>query len=432
MPLTNEKILKNIQEARVIAEKAVAESRNMTEEERNKAFNLYQEAKTGFDDASLQAKINELEIAAAKGQQPEEPEQKKTGDFGHQFVESAEYKSWMEKNAPNGRIPDSFKGFTSPAYRVKLPLERKALVTGGSNTSGGAFIESDHDGYMPMAVKPLVLRDLVSVQQTSSDLIEYIVQTARITQAAPTAEATSAVAPTVVTTAAGDPLAYTSTVTPNPGGGYKPEGTITFEKKTTPVTTIPVFIPVTKQALSDAPQLRSIINQDLLNALDEKLESQMLNGNGTSPELTGIAETSGILTQAFATNIITTARKAITNLQTNGYEKPTGFVLHPTDWEAIELALFAAAPYLPYSKTLWRVPVIESYDLTAGTGYLANWKKATLWDRQEATITMTDSHADYFVRNLVAILAELRAAFAVKKPTAFVKMTLAASQQGGG
>lgn len=423
MPLTNEKILKNIQEARSIAEKAVAESRNMTEEERNKAFNLYQEAKTGFDDTGLQAKLTELEIAAAKGEQPEKPEQKKSGDFGRQFVDSAEYKSWMEKNAPNGRIPDSFKGFTSPAFGVNLPLERKALVTGGSNTSGGAFIESDHDGYMPMSAKPLVLRDLVSVQQTDSDLIEYIVQTARIIQAVPVAEATSAAGPTVETTATGDPLVYTSTVTPNAGGGYKPEGTITFTKKTTAVTTIPVFLPVTKQALSDAPQLRSIINQDLLNALDEKLESQMLNGSGASPEFTGVANTASILTQGFSTNIITTARKAITNLQTNGYEKPTGFVLHPTDWETVELALFAAAPYLPNSKTLWRVPVIESYDLSAGTGYLANWKRATLWDRQEATISMTDSHADFFIRNLVAILAELRAAFAVKKPAAFVKIT---------
>jgi hypothetical protein len=33
---------------------------------------------------------------------------------------------------------------------------------------------------------------------------------------------------------------------------------------------------------------------------------------------------------------------------------------------------------------------------------------------------MTDSHADFFIRNMVAILAEERIAFGVTRPTAFV------------
>ncbi len=39
---------------------------------------------------------------------------------------------------------------------------------------------------------------------------------------------------------------------------------------------------------------------------------------------------------------------------------------------------------------------------------------------------MTDSHADFFIRNLVAILAEERVAFAVTRPTAFVNVDISA------
>jgi HK97 family phage major capsid protein len=270
----------------------------------------------------------------------------------------------------------------------------------------------------------LTLLDLISHRQTSSDLVEYVRQTAQITQAAPVLEATSAADPTIVTTF--ETPNYISTVTNNVGGGYKPEGTMAFVKVTAPVETIAVWVPVTKRAMADASQLRGVINQELRDAVMDQLEVQVLSGNGSSPQLQGVAGTTGILTQAFGTDIFTTVRKAITNLAVNGHEKPTGLVMAPDDWESVDLAVHAAAPYLPYQMLLHRVPVIESYNLSAGYAYLGNWKKAVLWDRQQATISMTDSHADFFIRNLIAVLGELRAAFGVIKPKAFVKVDTAA------
>ena len=38
---------------------------------------------------------------------------------------------------------------------------------------------------------------------------------------------------------------------------------------------------------------------------------------------------------------------------------------------------------------------------------------------------MTDSHDDWFIRNLIAILAELRAAFGLIRPSAFCQVLLA-------
>lgn len=425
--MNNEKFMNLLGNAREIVEKALVEGRPMTEDERNKSLNMVNDAKQGLDDVALERKIAELQEAAAKGKEEETQEEVK-GSMGERFAQNKAYKAWMKQVAPNGHIPESAKGLNSPAFQVDMPFEKKAVLTGASATSGGAFIQNDDTGiYVPMGRKPLKLRDLISVRSTNSDMVEFVRQTAQVTQAAGVAEATSAAAPTVVTTATGTPLVYTSTVTNNAGGGYKPEGTMAFEKVTTPVETVAVWIPVTKRALADAAQLRGIIDQELRDSLMDEIETNILFGQAT-PDFVGLAETTGILTQAFSTNILTTARKAITNLATNGLEaSPTAFVVAPADWEAVELALFAAAPYLPYQQSMWRIPVVESQYLTAGTAYLGNWKQAVMWDRQQVTISVSDSHADFFIRNLVAVLAEARAAFGVLKPKSFVEIATAAS-----
>jgi HK97 family phage major capsid protein len=344
------------------------------------------------------------------------------------LVKNAQYQGWSKAIVSGGFVSEKARIPDSPSFTLRTPMHSKAVVTGLSDTSGGAFIRNEDSGvYQPLGYVPSTLRELVQVRQTQTDAVDYVSQTTKITQAAAVAEATSAAAPTVVTTATGEPLVYTSTVTPNAGGGYKPEGALTFARVSAAVETIAAWLPVTKRAMADAAQLRGIINQELREALDEKLEYQMFEGSGSSPELVGVKNTSGILTQAFGTDLLTTSRKAITNLVTNGNEYPTAFVLSPADWEGLELALFAAAPYLPYQKTLWRVPVVEYYGLTAKTGYLANWRKAVLWDREQASISISDSHADFFIRNLLAVLGEVRAAFGIIKPKAFVKIATAAA-----
>jgi HK97 family phage major capsid protein len=64
--------------------------------------------------------------------------------------------------------------------------------------------------------------------------------------------------------------------------------------------------------------------------------------------------------------------------------------------------------------------------MTEGYAVVADWRMAVLWDRMQTAITMSNSHSDFFVRNLVAILAEMRAAFGVIRPAAFVIADLTA------
>ena len=62
----------------------------------------------------------------------------------------------------------------------------------------------------------------------------------------------------------------------------------------------------------------------------------------------------------------------------------------------------------------------------SGTAYVGDLDAAVqLFQRGSATVFMTDSHADYFVKNIILILAELRALIVVSEPGAIVEVTAA-------
>ena len=70
---------------------------------------------------------------------------------------------------------------------------------------------------------------------------------------------------------------------------------------------------------------------------------------------------------------------------------------------------------------------MESETMPQGTGVLGNWVKAVYWDRERATLQVSDSHEDFFIRNMVAFLEELRGAFGLIRPSAFCEIDLSAS-----
>lgn len=325
---------------------------------------------------------------------------------GEQFVESAEFKGWMKTVArQDGHIPDSTKGLMSP------PVHMKTLLTGDSATSGGALVYSDQTSILvPYGRRKLTLRDIITPGTTNSDTVEYVRVTGETNNAAPTAEATAA------------------------GGssGYKPESAMTLERVTETVKTIAHWIPATKRALSDAGQLRTLIDNFLRFGLDEELEDQMVTGSGVGENFTGIDTVSGTLDQAWDTNILTTLRKGKTKVELDGNVDPDAYLLHPTDWETIDLLQDNEARYMfggPQRvgiPTLWGLPVVLCRAVPVGFGWVGQFRQAVLWDREQASIAVSDSHSDFFVRNLVAILAEMRAAFGILKPSAFCEMDLTA------
>jgi HK97 family phage major capsid protein len=112
------------------------------------------------------------------------------------------------------------------------------------------------------------------------------------------------------------------------------------------------------------------------------------------------------------------------------YYEPTGVVLNPLDWEKIETTkdnngqyLVAVSVALGGEPRVWRIPVVESPAIEEGTALVGAFGTgAQLYDREQASIRISEQHSDFFVRNAVVILAEQRLALAVKRPESFVKV----------
>lgn len=425
--------------AREIAEKADNESREMTADERasfDAKFAEATEKKAQADvakkDADVMAQAKELadlvglpeDAKSDLDAQLREPSREQVRkSLGAEIVGSAQFKAAM---APFGnRVPEKARFQTDP-IAVKSFIRSKSLFTGGSDTSAGAFVVAEQTGIVEMlGRRDYRLRDLVSVRTTGSDTVEYVEQTSHTNNAAPVAEATSSAAPT---TGASSGAALTLAT----GGGYKPEGAWAFERKTATVKTIAEWVPATKRSLADAGQLEGLINDELRKDIEEVEDSQILNGSGSGENLTGILATSGIQTQAFSTDLFESVRKGITLAKTVGRVNPNGIVMNPADVEKVDLAkdanqqFYGLGPFAMGPRTLWGLPIVESEAQTAGAATLGDFSKAVLWDREQTTVTMTDSHADFFIRNLVAVLAEERVAFAVTRPKAFVNVDISA------
>jgi len=408
--------------ARDIAQKASDENRELTADEKHDYDGALVTLKGVLEGIKI-TKADEAVIAEAKEFADSVGVSADGGDvrariksLGLTVCDSPEFKA-MLGGFPEGRIPQK--------SRVQsAPISVKSLFTGASSTSAGAFVVNERtDIVESLGRKPLTVRDLVSKRRTTSDAVEFVRQTSHTNAAAVVAEATSSAGPTNVS----------GTLTYNAGGGYKPEGAWAFEVVTTNVKTIAEWVPVTKRALADVAQLEGLINDELAADIAEAEEGQILNGNGSGENFTGITATSGIQTQAFATDLFTSVRKGVTKLRTVGRVNPSALLVNPADAEKIDLlkdannVYYYGGPQVIGQRTLWGVPVVESETMSEGTGLIGDFSKAVLWDREQTTVTMTDSHSDFFVRNLVAILAEERLAFGVTRPTGFCTVALAAS-----
>ncbi|MDV6271098.1 phage major capsid protein [Rhodococcus globerulus] len=414
-----------VKNMKLIATKADDETRDLTADEqadfdkyKAQAEELVKNITAATEDAAIIAAADTLakQVGAEPAEEPgsDDTTKAKAASLGLQVVGSAQFKAAMSPYKGAGQVPERSRFQTDP-------IGVKGLFVGGSATSGGAFVTPEQTGIVEMlGRKELTIRNLVSTRRTGSDTVEYVRQTSHTNAAAVVPEATSSAAPTA-------PASGGGALIPNAGGGYKPEGSWAFERKTAVVKTIAEWVPATKRALADVAALEGLINDELRADILEKEEQQILNGTGAGEDFTGINATSGIQTQAFATDLFATARKAITKARTIGRVAPTAWIVSPETQEFIDLAQDGEGRYRnggPFAfgpRTLWGLPTVESESQSGDEMLLGDFSKAVLWDREQTTVTVTDSHADFFVRNMVAVLAEERLAFAVTRPAAFVK-----------
>lgn len=408
--------------ALAITDAAITAERALTDEEQQQVMGFITEAK-GYDDQrrrlegdnDVRKQLEALGLSAPEAITDQLKGRVAVGEpadsIGDRFVKSPEW-TGFQKNFPNGRISEGSKFGMSPPVEFR---GYKDLLTGASDTSAGAMVFNDvTPGVFGLSRRPLNMRSIITQGTTNSDTVEDVQITAETNNAAPVAEATDV------------------------GGssGVKPQSNFTMARVTYTVKTIAHWLAATRRALADAGQLRTLIDNFLRFGLEEELEDQMVAGSGVGENFTGLKNVSGTQDQAWDTNLMITSRKAKTKVRVIGRATATAYLLHPNDWERFELlrddsgagagtgGFFGGGPFGSAPDQLWQLPVVLNEGVTEGTGWVGDFRQLVLWDRQQAAIQVSDSHSDFFIRNLVAILAEMRAAFGCRKPVAFVEMDL--------
>ena len=348
--------------------------------------------------------------AAAAGQPAFGYSQKELRTIGEQFLDSAEFKALNGgRNGANMPSPFEVKASFTGGYNVK---DIYTSMPSGFPTQFGT-VQRDPIIVPPMRTKRV--RDLFPTRTTTSAIIEYFRVSGFTRNAAMVAERSGSAA-----------------------FGVKPQSSMTFEGVQTSTKTLAHWEAAHRNVLADEPQLRSIIDNELMYGLRLQEDYQILQGDGTGENLTGILETSGIQTYDWSNGAVTPVpdnkadaiRRAAT-LSFLAYYEPSGVVMHPNDWEDIELAkdeygqyLVAVSVALGGEPKVWRLPIVETPAMPEGKALVGSFGQgAQIYDREQASIRISEQHADFFIRNAIVILAEQRLALAVKRPESFVAVS---------
>lgn len=185
--------------------------------------------------------------------------------------------------------------------------------------------------------------------------------------------------------------------------------------------------------LSEAVPRYWLIDNDNLQGF---LESELQYGLRLAVEAKVIADinaTSGIQLQIFSTDVFATLRKSVSKIEAAGYA-PLFHLLHPTDWEALELEkdlngqYRLGGPKTLGSRILWDVPVIVSMAQTAGVSHTVAAETVTVkTDTTGVQVQWSEtSNADDFSKNLIRARCEGRFETEVYRPSGVVKGDLTA------
>ncbi|WP_454710958.1 phage major capsid protein [Cupriavidus nantongensis] len=309
--------------------------------------------------------------------------------FGSQFVDNEKFKAFAEQATPRGRVDMTFNAAIT------------SLTTDADGSAGDLVQTTRLPGVLPLPQRRMTVRDLITPGTMDGSTLEYVKETG-----------------------------FTNNAGMVPEGSRKPESSIKFDLVNTTAKVIAHFVKASRQILSDASQLASIIDGRLRYGLAFKEEQQLLNGDGTGQNLLGIIPQASAFVAPFdpagtETNI-DNIRLAM--LQAFLAEYPaTGHVMNPIDWARIELLKDTTGRYIignpqgSIGATLWNLPVVETQAIPVDKFLTGAFKLgAQVFDRWLARVEVATENEDDFVNNMVTILAEERLALAVYRPEAFI------------
>ncbi len=290
--------------------------------------------------------------------------------------------------------------------RVGVKATITSLTTDTDGAAGALVVPDRLSGVLALPQRRLFIRDLLMPGSTGSNSIEYVRETGYNNKAAAAAE--------------GAAFAYSD---------------LKFDTVTTAVKAIGHLMKASRYILDDAQMLESTINQRMVYGVKEVEDKQLLNGDGTGNNLKGILPQATQFSDPATLekySIIDQLRLAM--LQAVLAEYPaSGHVLNPIDWAKIELEKDGEGRHIIgnprdlATPMLWRLPVVETTGIGAGTFLTGAFNLgAQLFDREDVSVEVATENSDDFEKNLITIKCYERLALAVYRPEAFIKGTLAA------
>jgi HK97 family phage major capsid protein len=280
------------------------------------------------------------------------------------------------------------------------------------DTMAAKAVMTTSAGYAPQAIRlpgvvdavtrPIQLLDILPMFPTTESAIVYMEETTRTHAAAETAEA----------------------------GAYA-ESTFVFTERSSSVRKITDSLPVTDEQLADVAMMSGYISSRLIFGVRQRLDRQVLLGDGSAPNLRGLANVAGIQTQAKGADPVPdTFFKAMVKIRTTGRSVPTHHLIHPTDWQGIRLQRTADGVYIWGSpaetgpERLWGLPVVQIDAGSAGTGYTGSFDVSNvgLFERKGVDVAVGYVNDD-FGKGKRTVRADMRAALAWFRPAAFCQNT---------
>lgn len=298
---------------------------------------------------------------------------------GEEFIKSEQFKQLVAGDREKARV-EVKNTVTAVSGTTTYPMQRAGIIAG--------------------EFKPLTIRDIFRAIPVSTNMVTSMRE-----------------------------LSWTNSAAEVSQGASKPESDITFEQYNVPITTVAHWLKVTTQLMQDAPAVVAYIETRLRDGLAQRIDAQLLNGNGTSPNLSGLTD-SGNFTAYTPTSddlLIDAINRAKYSLWAKGYT-PDVVVVNPADWGAMERTresgtsgqYLYGSPAALAGMNPFGVRVVLSNNMNTGKFLIgAMDRAAVLYNRVGATIEMAYV-GDDFTKNLITIRAEERLGLGVDVPGAIL------------
>ncbi len=224
---------------------------------------------------------------------------------------------------------------------------------------------------------------------------------------------------------------YTNAAAETDEGAAYGEAALALTERTQPVEKLTVWLPMTDEQLEDEPGARAYVAARLENMIRQRLDLQILAGDGVAPNLLGTTEKAGIQTQALgADTLLDASYKLFTSIRTDGFAEPNVAFTRPTYWQDVALLKTADGQYIygnPASgapSVLWGVPVVQT--MASPSGLLVAGDYASygfLGVKRGLDVQITNSHDTFFTSGKQAIRMDMRVVMVHVRPKAFGTVT---------